>query len=76
MHQRVYEGTLHWPLNIRATCEASKTEPPYPGAPPEGPAADPCGHRLSLDADGEPVTIADLISVLEGHMRDEHGEQV
>lgn len=78
-HQRVYEGTLHWPLYMQScgyTCRAPVNKP----LPPWGLSdeddqlpADKCGTCISSS---DFTTPGELLEAVEKHMREEHGEHV
>ncbi len=77
MHERIYEGTLYWPLaedeHGRVTCGADKDVLPYPGGGygDDQVLSNPC--RMLLNAGDSP---RQLLDHLEQHMRFFHGERV
>ena len=80
-HERVYEGTLNWPLYMQQggyTCRApvSKRLPPWGlSEDDEQFPPDKCGAFFGPEG-GDLTTIAGLIEAIEKHMREAHGEQV
>lgn len=74
-HERVYEGTLNWPLAVGPVlCAAPAGEglPPW-GLSDEDPLPEnPCGAVI----EPEEPTLAGLRDAIEEHMRKAHGEQV
>jgi hypothetical protein len=77
IHERVYEGTLHWPLYLQQggyTCRAPAGKSPW-GLPEEDEPlpADKCGTVLG---GSDFTTLGKLLEAVEEHMREAHGEQV
>ena len=78
-HERVYEGTLHWPLYYQLggyTCRAPMNKPLPPWGLSEDDdqlPADKCGASFGLS---DFTTLGDLRDAIEEHMREGHGEQV
>jgi len=81
-HERVYDGTLHWPMALAPAgliCAAPAGErlPPWgldeegeiPEHPCEAVIAAPKGPGVILELD-------DIKDAIEAHMREAHGEDV
>lgn len=79
MHERIYEGTLAWPLmmshaGITCRAPANETLPPW-GLSEEDPEVpdNMCG---GLIIGQDYLTLDDIKDAIEEHMRHGHGEQV
>ena len=79
IHERVYEGTLAWPLaldrfGITCRAPAGKSLPPWglseedPEVPEDCCAANFIGSSY--------LTLGEIREAIEEHMREAHGEQV
>ncbi len=74
-HERVYEGTLHWPLRMNQhglTCgaPANVSLPPWGLSEDDPPPRDPCAMTI-LGRDE--LTLDDIKDAVEEHMRQSHG---
>jgi hypothetical protein len=78
-HERVYEGTLHWPLYLQLggyTCRAPAGEslPPWGLSEEDDPL--PANHCGASFSGSDFTTLAELRNAVEKHMRTAHGEEV
>jgi len=78
--ERVYEGTLNWPLSTlpdAITCRAPAGEslPPWGLVEDEPPPESPCGQVI-FPSGPDPRTLAGIRDAIERHMREAHGEEV
>jgi hypothetical protein len=74
-HERIYEGTLNWPLYLQLggyTCRApvGKPLPPWGLTGEDGPLpADKCGFSFSLS---DFITLGELVEAVEAHIARHH----
>lgn len=77
-HERVYEGTLNWPMMMNQhglTCRAPMGQPLPPWGLPEDepPPQNPCAATIIGQ---DYLTLDEIKGAIEGHMRTGHGEEV